>query len=47
VLALRGKRREDLLEILSLGKTVQSFGLEDIYVKHFREDMSSMILFLQ
>ena len=45
MLALGVKRKEDLLEILPLGKTVQSFCLEEICMEHCRENMSSMTLF--
>jgi len=42
VFALRGKRREDLPDIFTLDKTVESFCMEEIYMKHFREDKSSI-----
>jgi len=44
VFSLGGKRREDLLDIFSLGKTVQSFGLEEINMKHFRENINMILL---
>jgi len=43
--AVCGKRREDLLEILSAGKTVQSFCLEEICMEHIKENMSRKIYF--
>jgi hypothetical protein len=46
VLALGGKRRKELLDIVSLGKTVQSVCLVEIYMEHFREDMDSVIFLL-
>jgi hypothetical protein len=45
VFAVGGKRREYLLEIVYLGKNVLSVCLEEIDMKHFRDDMSSMIIF--
>jgi len=45
VFALSVKRREDLLDIVTLDKTVQSFCLEEINMKHFREDKSRFFFF--
>jgi hypothetical protein len=43
--AVVGKRREDYLEIVPSGKSVQSFCLEEIYMKYFIENVSGMIVF--
>jgi hypothetical protein len=43
VFVLGGKRRKDLLDIVTLGKTVQSFCLGEVCVKNFRENKRTII----